>query len=458
VRLSGFNIYVEDYPAAGETLVHNTFSGAYVVLDSEIVSVLRRADRRAALTPEEQIVAADPDFFDPDVGICVTSRKAEEREFHAWFEERRSDSDVLSVLIGINLACNFDCPYCCQAEVMDGSTMSLETCDATAAWIAGRATEVGVEKISLIFVGGEPLLHPGRIERVLAGVREACDLPLAFSLITNGYFLDEAMLDRLIPLGLRAAQITLDGDETTHHLTRVSKKGENTFQRIFDQVVAASRRIRVSINGNYQPDTVHGFAPLITRLSEAGLAEGSRVKFGPALDALSSESGAGSGSCTFSNSDTRFQLALHDRAEAAGYGAGEVHALGPCSFHDRHSYSIDVDGTLLACPGFLGRRDWGIGHVTGGLTARYQQLLNINAQRECTGCEHRPNCGGGCVAAQWLELGRPEGVNCEKEFFDSVIEPGVVREYAKATGADPPALIPLPETPGIRPAGLRVVV
>ena len=27
VRLSGFNIYVEDYPEAGETLVHNTFLG-----------------------------------------------------------------------------------------------------------------------------------------------------------------------------------------------------------------------------------------------------------------------------------------------------------------------------------------------------------------------------------------------------------------------------------------------
>ena len=54
------------------------------------------------------------------------------------------------------------------------------------------------------------------------------------------------------------------------------------------------------------------------------------------------------------------------------------------------------------------------------------------------GCEHRPNCGGGCVAAQWLALGRVEGVNCEKEFFDSVISDGVVREYLRATNGDLP--------------------
>jgi uncharacterized protein len=456
--LSGFNIYVEDYPEPGETLVHNTFSGAYVVLDASTLEILRKADRREPLTVEEQTVAADPDLFDPDVAICVSSRKAEEREFREWFERRRSGTESLDVMVCINLACNFDCPYCVQAEVMDGSTMSHSTCDATAAWIAGRATEIGVERIALAFVGGEPLLHPDRIERVVRAVAAAVEVPVTFSLITNGYFLDAAILDRLIPLGLTGAQVTIDGDERTHPVTRVSKKGENTFKRIFDHTIAASRRIRISINGNYQDDTVHGFGPLVRQLADAGLSPESRIKFGPALEALSSPSGVGSGSCTFSQSDTRFQTALHDRIAGLGFDAGELHALGPCSFHERHSFSIDVEGTILACPGFLGHRDWGIGHVTEGLTGRYQQLLNINAQRECTGCNHQPNCGGGCVATQWLELGRPEGVNCELGFFESVAEAGVVREYAKATGGAMPDPMPLPAARGVRPKGLRVVI
>lgn len=458
MRLSGFNIYVEGFPEAGEALVHNTFTGAYVVIDAPSLAALRKADRGEPLTAAEQAVAADPDFFDPDVGLCVESREAEELEFRRWFEARRSGTGRLDVMVGINLACNFDCPYCSQAQVMDGKVMDLETCDATAAWIAGRARDIGAEVIALTFVGGEPLLHPARIERIVAAVKAEVEAAVGFSLITNGYFLDRQMVDRLVAQGLKSAQITFDGDERTHHLTRVSKKGENTFRRIFDNTIYASRHLRVSINGNYQENTIHGFAPLVDQLAAAGLAPESRIRFGPALEGLSSDSGVGSGSCTFSGSDTRYQIAFHDHIVRAGFDTVELHAVGPCSFHERHSYTIDVDGTILSCPGFLGRRDWGIGHVGAGLSERYEQLLEVNAQRACTGCEHRPNCGGGCVAAEWLAIGRAEGVNCEKDFFDSVIEGSVVREYARATGGELPEPAELPREPGVRPAALRVLM
>ena len=53
MRLSGFNLYVEDYPEQGQVLVHNTFAGSYVVLDAATVEVLRRADRGEPLAPDE---------------------------------------------------------------------------------------------------------------------------------------------------------------------------------------------------------------------------------------------------------------------------------------------------------------------------------------------------------------------------------------------------------------------
>jgi uncharacterized protein len=472
VRLSAFNLYIDDYPRPGDTLIHNTFSGAYVVLEDEIVAALRRADRGEAPSEATLETVRDLELLDPDVGVCVESRKSEAAEFRGWFERRRSGTDM-SVIVGVNLACNFDCPYCCQAEVMSGKVMTPELCDATARWIAGRATEIGAARVSLTFVGGEPLLHPGRIKRIAGAVRQALpeDVDVGFTLITNGYFLDEAMLEDLLPHGLAGAQITLDGDERTHHLTRVSKKGENTFQRIFDNMLAASRHIRINVNGNYQDNTVHGFGPLIEKLAAAGLPEGSKVRFSPALEALSSESGVGSGSCTFSGSDMRYQTGFHDAAVAAGYDFGELHAVGPCAFHERHAFSIDPDGTILKCPGFMGHgADWGIGHVESGLGPRYQQLVDINPQRECGSCVHLPNCGGGCVAAQWLELGRPEGVNCEHEYFESVKRDGVIRSYLlasedsrEAAVARFPGTTPLPREPalangrGIRPSSLSVL-
>jgi uncharacterized protein len=436
--LSTFNLYVEDYPESGSTLIHNTFSGAYVVLDSGVVDALRASDRGAELTAAERELADDPDLRDPDVAVVVASRAAEEAEFRQWFETRRARNEVLDVTVGVNLACNFACTYCCQAQVLDGSVMSERTADETADWLVARARDTGVAAIHTVFIGGEPLLHPRRIEqiarRIGASVAPA-PIEFGFSLVTNGYFLTPPIVERLVPLGLKSAKVTLDGDESTHALTRVSKKGEDTFARIFDNVIAASRFIRITLNGNYQDDTIAGFGPLIRKLRAAGLPAGTEVSFSPALEGLSSDEAVGSGTCTWSGSND-YQVALADETRRNGFEPRMLHAVGPCAFHDHHHASIDPDGTLHKCPGFMGHPEWAIGNVRDGLSARYHRMLGVNPQRECTGCAHRPNCGGGCIAAAWLRAGRMEGVSCEHSYFERVKDASLVREYLVATSDD----------------------
>ncbi len=436
MRLSHFNHYVPGYPAPGQTLVHNTFSGAYVVLPDDVIAVLRRADRGDPLEPEEAALAADPELADRDVGLVVVSHEAEEAEFRAWFERRR-DHGALDVIVGINLACNFDCNYCCQSQVMDGSVMRPETCDAVGDWLAARAIDRGLPRIHMMFVGGEPLLHPDRIERVVRRVRERIGdraVEVEIGLITNGWFLDDEMIRRLLPLGLRSAQITVDGDRTTHGRTRVSKRGGDTFQRVFDNLIAASRHIRVSVNGNYQTDTVHGFAPLLRALAAAGLPRGTGIGFSPALASLDAPAGAGSGACTWTGSDTSLQVAFHDEILRLGYSPPPLDRIGPCELHDRDSFAIDPDGRIYKCPGFLGHPEWAIGEAGRGLTDRYDQILRATPVAEpCGGCSHRPSCGGGCVAAAWIQAGATGGVSCERGYFEQHQRDATIRNFLLAT-------------------------
>ena len=432
MRASAFNLYVEDYPDPGETLVHNTFSGAFAVLDAHTAAALKKSATPEPLTAPELALLDDEDLLDTDVAVVVRSRADEETEYEDWFERRRSRTR-LEVIVHVNRACNFECSYCCQEEVMDGSVMSPETAAATADWLVSRAREIGADSMHLVFCGGEPLLHPGRIETVVNRVRES-GIEMTFGMITNGYFLDRAMVDRFLPLGFVHAQVTLDGDETTHATTRISKRGENTFQRIFDHVIEASRSIRIAINGNYQDDTVHGFAPLIRKLSDAGLPVGSKVSFSPALSGLSAKEGAGSGSCTWSGANTGAQVALRDQAALRGFDSGgPAHSVGPCSFFDRHSYAIDVDGTIFKCPGFVGHREWAIGDVEAQLNDRYERMLVAEPRHACGDCSFRPTCSGGCVASAWMRAGEIAGVNCEGEYFEQVAVESVTREYVIAT-------------------------
>ena len=436
VRLSAFNVYLNDYPEAGSTLIYNTFSGGFVSLDASALAVLRKADAGAELDASERELI-DPEFFDESVGILTEGRAAEEQAWRTHHERWRS-SARLDVILSTTFACNFDCSYCCQSDVLDGHVMSTETAARTAEWLARRANEIGAREIRIDFIGGEPLLQPKRVEQIvreLAGLIEGTGIRVRFGLITNGYFLTPELVDRWVPLGLSRAQVTLDGDETTHDITRRSrKKGENTFQTIFDNVIAASKRITVNVNGNYQLNTVHGFIPLIHKLKEAGMPAGTRVHFSPAVEMLGAPTDTGSGACNWGGSAPEYMVPLSDEARRAGFSPSDVTTIGPCAFHRRHSYSIDPSGNIYKCPGFLGKTEWAVGHVTAGLSERYDRLASANPQRLCGSCAHRPSCSGGCVAEAWVKAGRAEGVNCEIEYFQSkALEDQLKRKHALAT-------------------------
>ena len=190
-----------------------------------------------------------------------------------------------------------------------------------------------------------------------------------------------------LPLGLNHAQITLDGDASTHSLTRVCRSGEDTFETVFRNIVDASRHIRITVNGNYSRDTVHGFEPLIAQLAEAGDATGDEDHLltraqrtrGMSITPVRER-------CSWSGSDTSQHVRLHDATLRAGFDAPELAAVGPCELHERHSYAIDVDGALLSCPAFFGHgKTWGIGHGRH----RAEPTLRRAARSQGAGCMRR---------------------------------------------------------------------
>ena len=418
--LSRFNIYEAAYPESGSTLVHNTFSGGFAVLaDADL------ADLASSPGGDRNALAA-AELGDSDVAIVVASHAEEDAEYSRWLALHRARKQLVAT-IGVNLACNFACPYCCQAEILDGSVMKATTATAVADWLAARAQAMAAEQISLSFVGGEPLLHPEPIYALVARLRRAQVPPPTFTLITNGYLLTPELVERMAAIGLRQVQVTIDGDADSHARTRVAKNGAPTFERILANAIAASRMVEVAIKGNYRADTLAGFAPLVARLADAGLPPGSRINFTPALTGLSSREHGDVR--RRSRAEGRIQVDLHDHILAAGFTPEPLEVLGPCQLGDRHSFAIDPRGMLFKCPGFFGHSEWSVGSASSGLNARYEEILTrVAAESDCAGCAHRPNCGGGCLASRWLSTERSAG-DCERDYFDAIAGAAIIRSY-----------------------------
>jgi uncharacterized protein len=475
LRLSSFNLYLDDFPAQGSSLIYNSLTGAFLEVPTETRRALEQVDRGELDASQVDI---DPQWLDEDAQFLVPSQERDEQAFDDWYETMRSSSAMMSVTVSVTFACNLDCSYCCQADVLDGKTMSHATGAATATWLAERAIAIGAGCLSLCFVGGEPLLQKARIEQIVRDARALLAphrIPVFFSLITNGVFMTRELVEAWVPLGLRGAQVTLDGDASTHSITRRSKKNApDSYPTIFKNVIDSADLIAINVNGNYQPDTIHGFPGLVEELRAAGLKAGTPMSFSPAVTALGAPSQSGTGSCTMGGANSEWMLGLKDLTARAGYNPGEPLRIGPCSFHKLHAYAIDPHGHIYKCPGFLGKPEWALGEVTTGLTGAYDRVVAARPHRSACGtCAHRPDCAGGCIAAEWVAKGKEEGINCEGEFFEKNGSELLKRKYAftmaAETGGDPFDIVPaiemtaldLPalraDSPGRRSSALRVL-
>jgi PqqA peptide cyclase len=111
----------------------------------------------------------------------------------------------LSLLCELTYRCNLQCPYCYNPLALQAYRDEL----STAQWIdvLQQAARLGV--VHAHFSGGEPTLR--RDLGALVGAASRCGLYT--NLITQGTFLDDALLDDLIGNGLDHVQISIQAPE-----------------------------------------------------------------------------------------------------------------------------------------------------------------------------------------------------------------------------------------------------
>ena len=120
--------------------------------------------------------------------------------------------------INFNNACNLRCKYCFTNSAI-GDHAKEELTIEKVADIANQADELGIFEFDL--QGGELLLRPDKLFEVLAAIK-----PERFYLYltTNGYFLDEAMAQRLAEAKVSRVSVSIDSmDEKTHDTIRGRK-------------------------------------------------------------------------------------------------------------------------------------------------------------------------------------------------------------------------------------------
>lgn len=217
-------------------------------------------------------------LIDPDIDEA-------KRQITEW-ENSDTSEDIFQITVNPTLNCNMRCWYCYE-EHLAKANMSEGVFASIVKLIENKVKNPQLKHINLSFFGGEPLLSFSNIVLpLLKAADELCHTNgklLFTSFVTNGYLLTEQVLNDLKGISIDhpvVFQITLDGNEEHHDMTRHTAQGEGSYRRIIKHVKGAIRQgFPITLRLNYTAKNILSFVDILSDLQDITAEERSTLLY-----------------------------------------------------------------------------------------------------------------------------------------------------------------------------------
>ncbi len=282
LRTSSYTIYVDLPNNSHEMLLVHGYTGAFDRVSGRVATYLRSLELKRPIrplygqwTPEPEVAPGTVEEPSP-AEIAILKRRGYLTELTLQEEEDRLGAIATTLqkqasrnpnyIFMPTYDCNLRCFYCFQDHMRTDSAfrhllrpMTVQMVDRIFEGIprleAIHGLEPGgVERRSIGFFGGEPLLRQSRpiVEYIMDKATAAGEVN--FWAVTNATDLD-AYSDLLGPGKIESVQITLDGTPEEHDKRRIYADGSGSYERIARNITMALERgafvgIRLNIDRN----------------------------------------------------------------------------------------------------------------------------------------------------------------------------------------------------------------
>lgn len=186
----------------------------------------------------------------------------------------KKSSPFIHLTIMMSESCNFSCGYCNQGQVKDKTILSDEVISEVCSYIHAVSCKNSVVDIS--WFGGEPLLSLNQLLKSSDRVRTVCQSIHAkynARVLTNGFLFTVACAKKLYNHGISVAQVSFDGDRTSHNNSRYVIKGIDTYELILanlKDVLETVPEFKISLRVNVSAANVNSLPALISDLVSKG--------------------------------------------------------------------------------------------------------------------------------------------------------------------------------------------
>jgi uncharacterized protein len=427
-KLSQFTVVrtLEEQGLPEHALVFNTRTGRCMAVPSDawarIVAHLASAERAPA-----DVGAAVRRLAEQHYLVPLAADEA--ADFQAEFDRQRRAPAHIFPLLAVTSKCNIACTYCYEAGVQ-GVNMGDDVVDGVLRWFERRIVHDGIRGIHPGLFGGEPLMRPATLFRLMDGLnrlRSRYGTAVSYYCSSNGLLLTPALARQLAARGLAQIQISLDGPQRIHDERRVGHHGEGSYAKSLQAVrIAVDYVPQVTVKVNFDRHNRRFVPEVFDALVDAGLQDRVDVKLEAIAYQFADSGVAHDPSLPIPPespelADAYNELSLEALQRGIEVSRDTAHTT-PCMFSSEHGVLIGPEGEIYKCISLVGRKEFAVGSVFDDdyVTAEYEaQMDSYKRTADCyeERCPYIPVCAGGCAYESIIRTGRYDLRFCTKDYL-----------------------------------------
>lgn len=315
------------------------------------------------------------------------------------------NNNSLHLILAPTTGCNFACPYCYEGEKAN-KRMTPKVVDDLIKFINDYNN---AKELTITWYGGEPLIAFDIMKDIVQRIKNECPIKLSSqSIVTNGYCLDNEVVDFMKNNNFKDIQVTFDGTESTHNKTRCLKNNHKvTYQQIWKNVEnlihVMPEDFKIALRININRDNEQDFATMLRTIKEKYPQE--NVMVYPGFIRESNKNNIMCYNTLFGKSRIDFYKKLSALGISVDYFPKGIQK--GCMTCRNNYLIIGPEGEIYKCWNDFNTPKKVVGFIKDkrisnpSLLCQYAYEASMYNQQECKDCKVFPICTGGC---SWLRF------------------------------------------------------
>lgn len=348
-------------------------------------------------------------------------------------DEDRLNQKIFSSYIAFSTLCNFACIYCYEeGQTERNFIMTDELLQKTIDWYKLTIIQNNYKKLKITFFGGEPLIHKNIIKKFLTAIKDFAilnSIELKIAIITNGFLLEQNIVNFLNDCGLEEIQITLDGVGSIHDKRRPLRTGGPTFDRIIKNIQSLDKfNGRFLFRISFDKNNVMHVKELLKYIKNIKIKNNYEIYLAPIHQTITQNNSP----CSFCSKNTTEDIKellplykdLYSFMKKLNLAIPKYISNGPCMTISKDTVLVDPCGNLFKCVEMIGFENLIIGNVNEkNYNQRLSNFIGKPNFKKCieNNCKYVCICGGGCIMKSYLRNRTLDNLDCQYKLFDELI-------------------------------------